>query len=55
MFLVSFGFSTLNRKAISPFILTLCKENNKMRTEKDFNRAGFYISIPVEEVESFRK
>ena len=26
-----------------------------MRTEKDFNRAGFYISIPVEEVESFRK
>lgn len=55
MFKVSFGFSTLNRKAISPFILTLCKENNKMRTEKDFNRAGFYISIPVEEVESFRK
>ena len=26
-----------------------------MRTEKDFIRAGFYISIPVEEVESFRK
>lgn len=51
----SFGFSTLNLKAISRFILTLCKENNKIRTEKDFNRAGLYISIPVEEVESFRK
>ena len=26
-----------------------------MRAEKDFNKAGFYICIPVEEVESFRK